>query len=49
MKYIKLFSVFLFIFSLVSCTITEKMIINDKGSGKFTYEIDGTKMMAMAG
>lgn len=49
MRFIKLLSVFLFVFSLVSCTITEKMIINDKGSGKFTYEIDGTKMMAMAG
>lgn len=49
MRYIKLLSVFLFIFGLVSCTITEKMIINDKGSGKFTYEIDGTKMMSMAG
>ncbi|MEC4004774.1 hypothetical protein OX283_008900 [Flavobacterium sp. SUN052] len=49
MRLIKLLSVFLFVFSLVSCTITEKMIINDKGSGKFTYEIDGSKMMSMVG
>lgn len=32
-----------------SCSITEKMIVNDNGSGKFSYEIDGTKMMSMMG
>jgi hypothetical protein len=35
--------------TLTSCNITEKMIINDNGSGKFTYDIDGTKMMSMLG
>jgi hypothetical protein len=37
------------IFNLSSCTITEKMIVNDNGSGKFSYDIDGTKMMSMMG
>lgn len=39
----------LLMLTLTSCTITEKMIINDNGSGKFTYDIDGTKMMSMLG
>jgi hypothetical protein len=46
---IKLLFALLLMLTLTSCTITEKMIINDNGSGKFTYDIDGTKMMSMLG
>ncbi len=49
MKFIKLLSALLFVFSFTSCSITEKMIISDNGSGKFSYEIDGSKMMSMMG
>ena len=49
MRYIKLLFALLLTLSLTSCTITEKMIINDNGSGKFAYDIDGTKMMSMMG
>jgi hypothetical protein len=49
MKYIKLLSALLFVFSFSSCTITEKMILNENGSGKFAYDIDGSKMMSMMG
>ena len=49
MRFIKLLSAFLFICIVSSCTITEKMILNDKGSGKFSYEIDGSQMMSMIG
>lgn len=38
-----------FVLSLTSCSITEKMIINEDGTGKFSYEIDGSKMMSMMG
>lgn len=49
MKYIKLLSALLFVFSFSSCTITEKMILNENGSGKFAYDVDGSKMMSMMG
>lgn len=49
MKSIKLLFALFLSLSITSCTITEKMIINDNGSGKFTYDIDGTKMMSMMG
>jgi hypothetical protein len=49
MKQIKLLIAFLFILSLSSCTITEKMIVNENGSGKFAYEIDASKMISMVG
>lgn len=49
MKYIKLLSALFFVFSFSSCTITEKMILNENGSGKFAYNIDGSKMMSMMG
>lgn len=49
MKLLKLLSVALFVFSLTSCSIAEKVIINENGSGKFAYEIDGSKMMSMMG
>lgn len=49
MRYIKLLFALLLTLSVTSCTITEKMIINDNGSGKFAYDIDGAKMMSMMG
>jgi len=49
MKNIKLLFALLFIFTLTSCSITEKLIMNENGSGKFIYDIDGTKMMSMMG
>lgn len=49
MKYIKLLSALFFVFSFSSCTITEKMILNENGSGKFAYDVDGSKMMSMMG
>ena len=49
MNYLKFLSALLFVFSFTSCSITEKMIINDNGTGKFSYEIDGSKMMSMMG
>ena len=49
MKYIKLSILLLIIFNFSSCTITEKLVLNDNGSGKFTYDIDGSKMMTMLG
>jgi hypothetical protein len=49
MRTIKLLFALLLMLTLTSCNITEKMIINDNGSGKFTYDIDGTKMMSMLG
>lgn len=35
--------------TLSSCSITEKIIFNEDNSGKFAYEIDGSKMMSMMG
>lgn len=49
MKNIKLLFSLLVIFSLTSCTITEKLIINDNGTGKFAYDIDGSKMVSIMG
>ena len=49
MKHLKLLFALAFVFNLSSCTVTEKMIVNDNGSGKFSYDIDGTKMMSMMG
>jgi hypothetical protein len=49
MNYLKLLSTLLFVFAFSSCTITEKMILNENGSGKFAYNIDGSKMMSMMG
>lgn len=49
MKTLKLFAVALTVLSLVSCSITEKMIVNENGSGTFSYDIDGSKMMSMMG
>lgn len=49
MNYIKLLFAFAVVLSLTSCTITERMMINENGGGKFSYEIDGSKMMSMMG
>jgi hypothetical protein len=49
MKTIKLVCAVLFSIGFTSCSITEKMIMNDNGSGKFSYDIDGSKMMSMMG
>jgi len=49
MKTFKLLFALALVSCLTSCSITEKMIVNDNGSGKFSYEIDGTKMMSMMG
>lgn len=49
MKKIKFIALLVFVFSMTSCSITEKMIIKEDGSGKFLYEIDGSKMMSMMG
>lgn len=34
---------------LTSCSITEKLTVNEKGAGVFAYEIDGSKMISMVG
>jgi hypothetical protein len=49
MRTIKFLCALLISVTVTSCTITEKMIINDNGSGKFAYDIDGTKMLSMMG
>ena len=49
MKKIQFIVILVFVISLASCSITEKMIVNENGSGKFSYEIDGSKMMSMMG
>ncbi len=49
MKILKSLFALLVVLNLYSCSITEKMIVNDNGTGKFSYEIDGTKMMSMMG
>lgn len=48
----RLFNCFLVACALItlsSCSITEKIIFNEDNSGKFAYEIDGSKMMSMMG
>jgi hypothetical protein len=49
MKITKILLAIVLLFNIVSCNITEKIIINENGSGKFAYEIDGSKMMSMMG
>ncbi|WP_395044271.1 hypothetical protein [Flavobacterium sp.] len=49
MKNIKLLFAILLIVTLTSCSITEKLLINENGTGKFAYEIDGSKMISMMG
>lgn len=49
MKNFKIVALLVFTLSLTSCSITERLIINEDGTGKFAYEIDGSKMMSMMG
>lgn len=49
MKLYKLLSFSFLIATLTSCTFTENITINDNGSGKFSVDLDGSSMMAMAG
>lgn len=49
MKLIKLLFALFLLFTISSCSITEKMIVNENGTGKFSYEIDGSKLMSMMG
>ncbi|KFF18782.1 hypothetical protein [Flavobacterium hydatis] len=49
MKLIKFLSLSLLIATLTSCTFTENIDIADNGSGKFSLDMDGSALMAMAG
>lgn len=52
MNIMKLYKLLIFSFLLVivtSCTFTENIYINDNGTGKFSVDIDGSSLMAMAG
>ncbi|MCD0467835.1 hypothetical protein [Flavobacterium sp. ENC] len=49
MKLYKLLT-FSFLFAaLTSCTFTENIYVNDNGAGKFSVDMDGSSLMAMAG
>ena len=37
----------LLLFSLSSCVITERLLINEDNSGTIIYEMDGSSMMTM--
>ncbi|OMQ09459.1 hypothetical protein [[Flexibacter] sp. ATCC 35103] len=49
MKLYKLLSFSFLIATLVSCTLTENIYVNDNGTGKFSVDMDGSSLMAMAG
>jgi hypothetical protein len=49
MRLYKLLSFSFLIATLTSCTFTENIYINDNGSGKFSVDVDGSSLMAMAG
>lgn len=49
MKLYKLLSFSFLLAIFTSCTFTENIYINDNGSGKFSVDLDGSSMMAMAG
>lgn len=49
MKLYKLLSFSFLLATLTSCTFTENIYINDNGTGKFSVDMDGSSMMAMAG
>ena len=49
MKLYKLLSFSFLLVTLTSCTFTENIYINDKGSGKFYVDMDGSALMEMAG
>lgn len=49
MKLYKLLSLSLLLTILTSCTFTENIDVTDNGSGKFSLDMDGSALMAMAG
>lgn len=49
MKYFKLLCISVIVFCLQSCKITETLLINEDGSGKFNYEMDASPLMEMGG
>ncbi|MDR7212330.1 hypothetical protein [Flavobacterium piscis] len=49
MKLYKLLSFSFLIAILTSCTFTENIYVNDNGTGKFSVDMDGSSLMAMAG
>lgn len=49
MKLYKLLSFSLLLAALTSCTFTENIYVNDNGTGKFSVDMDGSSLMAMAG
>ncbi|QDW20403.1 hypothetical protein [Flavobacterium sp. KBS0721] len=49
MKLYKLLSFCFVLATLTSCTLTENIYVNDNGTGKFSVDMDGSSLMAMAG
>ncbi|WP_166920020.1 hypothetical protein [Flavobacterium poyangense] len=49
MKLYKLLSFSFLLATLTSCTFTENIYVNDNGTGKFSVDLDGSSLMAMAG
>ncbi|KIO52808.1 hypothetical protein [Flavobacterium hibernum] len=49
MRLYKLLSFLFLIATLTSCTLTENIYISDNGTGKFSIDMDGSSLMAMAG
>lgn len=49
MKLIKFLSFSFLLTTLASCTFTENINITDNGTGKFSLDMDGSALMAMAG
>jgi hypothetical protein len=49
MKLYKLLSFCFVLVTLTSCTFTENIYVNDNGTGKFSVDMDGSSLMAMAG
>jgi hypothetical protein len=49
MKLYKLLSFCFVLATLTSCTLTENIYVNDNGNGKFSVDMDGSSLMAMAG
>lgn len=48
-KLYKLLSFSFLLATLTSCTFTENIYLNDNGTGKFSVDMDGSSLMAMAG
>lgn len=49
MKLYKLLSFCFVLATFTSCTLTENIYVNDNGTGKFSVDMDGSSLMAMAG